>query len=110
MEEVISLLERFVLNFEDELNEEQLNYIKAILETAKGVNYYGKMCWRSFEEFGTIIRVQTKRMWTLRMGIIFCLRKNNKWFVHYNRYFKILLRRIIKGANDETQIDGKTGD
>ena len=38
MEEVISLLERFVLNFEDELNEEQLNYIKSILETAKGVN------------------------------------------------------------------------
>ena len=38
MEEVISLLERFVLNFEDELNEEQLNYIKAILETAKGAN------------------------------------------------------------------------
>ena len=36
MEEVISLLERFVLNFEDELNEEQLNYIKSILETAKG--------------------------------------------------------------------------
>ena len=35
MEEVISLLERFILNFEDELTEEQLNYAKAILETAK---------------------------------------------------------------------------
>lgn len=38
MKEVISLLERFILNFEDELTEEQLNYAKAILETAKGVN------------------------------------------------------------------------
>lgn len=34
MEKVINLLERFILNFEDELNEEQLNYIKAILQTA----------------------------------------------------------------------------
>jgi hypothetical protein len=34
MEEIISLLERFILNFGDELNEEQLNYAKAILETA----------------------------------------------------------------------------
>ena len=34
MEEVISLLERFILNFEDELTEEQLNYAKAILTTA----------------------------------------------------------------------------
>ena len=34
MEEVISLLERFILNFEDELTEEQLNYAKAILQTA----------------------------------------------------------------------------
>ena len=38
MKEVISLLERFILNFEDELTEEQLNYAKAILKTAKGVN------------------------------------------------------------------------
>ena len=34
MEKVINLLERFILNFEDELSEEQLNYIKAILEIA----------------------------------------------------------------------------
>lgn len=34
MEELISLLERFILNFEDELTEEQLNYAKAILQTA----------------------------------------------------------------------------
>lgn len=34
MQQITNLLERFVLNFEDELNEEQLNYIKAILETA----------------------------------------------------------------------------
>ena len=30
MEEVISLLERFIANFEDELTEEQLDYAKAI--------------------------------------------------------------------------------
>lgn len=44
MDEIISLLKRFILNFEDELNEEQLNYAKAILQTAieKGANYGDK--------------------------------------------------------------------